>query len=68
MTHKVPSDNPSHYTDAAAAGARALLSLAGDEPIPGERVEAVRMGTTGTVFNPILTPVRGTAALFNSAC
>ncbi|HYB35049.1 MAG TPA: hydantoinase B/oxoprolinase family protein [Mycobacterium sp.] len=46
VTHKLLSDNPSRYADAAVAGIRALLGLAADDPIPAERIEAVRMGTT----------------------
>jgi 5-oxoprolinase (ATP-hydrolysing) len=46
ITHKLLSDNPSRYADAAVAGIRALLELADDAPIPAERIEAVRMGTT----------------------
>ena len=40
LTHKLLSDNPARYTDAAVAGVRELL---GDS---GEPIEAVRMGTT----------------------
>ncbi|MCT7356084.1 hydantoinase B/oxoprolinase family protein [Streptomyces sp. 15-116A] len=40
LTHKLLSDNPSRYSDAAVAGVRALLDDSGDS------VEAVRMGTT----------------------
>jgi 5-oxoprolinase (ATP-hydrolysing) len=43
LTHKLLSDNPARYPDAAVAGVRALLDGA-DEPV--EAVEAVRMGTT----------------------
>ncbi|MGV9243841.1 hydantoinase B/oxoprolinase family protein [Streptomyces sp. NPDC003710] len=39
LTHKLLSDNPHHYADAAVAGVRELLGP--DEPIDG-----VRMGTT----------------------
>jgi 5-oxoprolinase (ATP-hydrolysing) len=46
VTHKLLSDNPSRYADAAVAGIRALLGLTADDPIPAERIEAVRMGTT----------------------
>ncbi|MFH1605268.1 MAG: hydantoinase/oxoprolinase family protein, partial [Pseudomonadota bacterium] len=45
-THKLLSDNPEHYRDAALAGIRHLLGLAADAPIPGERIDAVKMGTT----------------------
>ena len=46
VTHKLLSDNPEHYADAAIAGIRQLLKLAPGEPIPGDRIEAVKMGTT----------------------
>ncbi|GHJ38999.1 hydantoinase B/oxoprolinase family protein [Streptomyces sp. TS71-3] len=42
VTHKLLSDNPGRYADAAVAGIRELL---GDAD-PGTAVEAVRMGTT----------------------
>src|SRR5262245_6333044 len=44
-THKLLSENPSRYPDAAVAGIRLLLGLAGAEPVPPS-VEQVRMGTT----------------------
>ncbi|UQX13301.1 hydantoinase B/oxoprolinase family protein [Candidatus Mycobacterium methanotrophicum] len=46
LTHKLLSDKPSRYSDAAVAGIRALLGLAPDDPMPAERIGAVRMGTT----------------------
>jgi 5-oxoprolinase (ATP-hydrolysing) len=46
VTHKLLSDNPEAYRDAALAGIRHLLGLPADAPIPGERIEAVKMGTT----------------------
>lgn len=46
LTHKLLSDNPSQYPDAALAGIRKLLGLRVDEPIPGHKIEAVKMGTT----------------------
>jgi 5-oxoprolinase (ATP-hydrolysing) len=45
-THKLLSDNPEAYHDAAIAGIRHLLGLQPGAPIPGERIEAVKMGTT----------------------
>ena len=45
-THKLLSDNPEAYRDAAIAGIRHLLGLAPGPAIPGERIEAVKMGTT----------------------
>jgi 5-oxoprolinase (ATP-hydrolysing) len=46
VTHKLLSDNPEHYPDAAVAGIRQLLGLAADAPITPDRVASVRMGTT----------------------
>ncbi len=46
LTHKLLSDNPSQYPDAALAGIRKLLGLRADETIPGHEIEAVKMGTT----------------------
>src|SRR4051812_44318088 len=45
-THKLLSDNPEQYRDAAGAGTRPLLGLKRDEPIRPELVECVKMGTT----------------------
>jgi len=45
-THKLLSDNPEHYRDAALAGIRHLLGVAADAPIPAEKIDAVKMGTT----------------------
>jgi 5-oxoprolinase (ATP-hydrolysing) len=46
VTHKLLSENPERYRDAALAGIRALLGLAPGAPIPGDAIEAVKMGTT----------------------
>jgi 5-oxoprolinase (ATP-hydrolysing) len=46
VTHKLLSENPERYPDAAIAGIRALLDVAPGEPLPAERIEAVKMGTT----------------------
>ena len=46
ITHKLLSENPEQYPDAAVAGIRHLLGLKDGEPITPERVEAVKMGTT----------------------
>ncbi|MGE5337993.1 MAG: hydantoinase B/oxoprolinase family protein [Gemmatimonadota bacterium] len=46
VTHKLLSENPEQYRDAAIAGIRHLLELRQDEPIPVERIDAVKMGTT----------------------
>ena len=46
VVHKLLSENPDRYRDAATAGIRDLLGLAPGAPIPPERIEAVKMGTT----------------------
>jgi 5-oxoprolinase (ATP-hydrolysing) len=45
-THKLLSENPEHYRDAALAGIRHLLGVASGAAIPAEHIEAVKMGTT----------------------
>ncbi|WP_035705347.1 hydantoinase B/oxoprolinase family protein [Niveispirillum irakense] len=46
LTHKLLSENPERYKDAAVQGIRELLGVAAGEPVPADAVEAVRMGTT----------------------
>ncbi|AJP59100.1 5-oxoprolinase [Pandoraea vervacti] len=46
VTHKLLSENPEQYRDAAVAGIRHLLGLAAGEPITPDRVDMVKMGTT----------------------
>lgn len=46
VTHKLLSENPEQYRDAAVAGIRHLLGVAAGGPLPAARVEAVKMGTT----------------------
>jgi 5-oxoprolinase (ATP-hydrolysing) len=46
LTHKLLSENPEQYADAAVAGIRHLLGLQAGEPITPERVACVKMGTT----------------------
>lgn len=46
LTHKLLSENPEHYSDAALQGIRDLLGVAKDQPLPIARIQEVRMGTT----------------------
>src|SRR5512132_796145 len=46
VTRKLLSHNPERYRDAAVHGIREVLGLSPAEPIPAERVEAAKMGTT----------------------
>jgi 5-oxoprolinase (ATP-hydrolysing) len=63
LTHKLLSDNPVQYPDAALAGIRALLGLRADETIPGHMIEAVKMGTT-VATNALLERKGERTALF----
>jgi 5-oxoprolinase (ATP-hydrolysing) len=46
LCHKVLSENPERYRDAAVQGIRDLLGLASGEAIPPGLIDTVRMGTT----------------------
>ncbi|HSH88632.1 MAG TPA: hydantoinase B/oxoprolinase family protein [Ramlibacter sp.] len=46
LTHKLLSENPEQYKDAAVAGIRQLLGLKPGEPVTPDVVECVKMGTT----------------------
>ena len=45
-THKLLSENPERYQDAAIAGIKTILRIAPDAPISDGLIEAVKMGTT----------------------
>ena len=45
-THKLLSDNPEHYRDAAVAGIRHLLGLQAQQAVTPDLVACVKMGTT----------------------
>ena len=45
-THKLLSENPEQYKDAAVAGIRHLLGLKAGQPVTPAQVECVKMGTT----------------------
>ncbi|QIT57305.1 5-oxoprolinase [Aquisalimonas sp. 2447] len=46
VMHKVLSEHPERYRDAALQGIRDLLGLQPDDPVPAQRLESVKMGTT----------------------
>lgn len=46
VTHKLLSENPNQYPDAAIQGIRDLLGVARHEPLPTAQIGAVKMGTT----------------------
>ena len=45
-THKLLSENPERYPDAALQGVHDVLGLTAGAPIPAELIESVKMGTT----------------------
>ncbi|TAG96065.1 MAG: 5-oxoprolinase [Oscillatoriales cyanobacterium] len=46
VIHKLLSENPDRYTDAAVQGIRDILGISADVPIPAAQIEAIKMGTT----------------------
>jgi len=46
VTHKLLSENPEQYPDAAIQGIRDMLGIAAEAIIPSARIDAVKMGTT----------------------
>ncbi|UGY94770.1 hydantoinase B/oxoprolinase family protein [Streptomyces gobiensis] len=46
VTEKLLSHDPGRYRDAAVAGIRRLLGTGPDEPVPADRIDVVKMGTT----------------------
>ena len=46
LTHKLLSENPEQYRDAAVEGMRRLLGLQPGQPITPALVDCVKMGTT----------------------
>ncbi len=46
LTHKLLSENPEAYTDAATAGIADLLGAARGQKLPTELIQSVKMGTT----------------------
>ncbi|HJT61493.1 MAG TPA: hydantoinase B/oxoprolinase family protein, partial [Burkholderiales bacterium] len=63
VTHKLLSENPEHYADAAIAGIRQILSVKAGEAIPAHLIEAVKMGTT-VATNALLERKGERSALF----
>lgn len=46
QTKKLLSENPESYEDAALEGIRRFLDVASNAPIPGHKIQCVKMGTT----------------------
>ncbi|HEX2332365.1 MAG TPA: hydantoinase B/oxoprolinase family protein, partial [Burkholderiales bacterium] len=62
-THKLLSENPGRYEDAALAAIRQILSVRNSEAIPVELIECVKMGTT-VATNALLERKGERTALF----
>ncbi|MBD0342811.1 MAG: hypothetical protein ICV61_18640, partial [Microcoleus sp. Co-bin12] len=45
VIHKLLSENPERYTDAAVQGIRDILGIPADAAIPATEIEAIKMGT-----------------------
>ena len=45
-THKLLSENPNQYSDAAIQGIRDILSLKSNDQIPLDKIDLIKMGTT----------------------
>ena len=45
-THKLLSENPGRYRDAAIAGIKTILGVPLDAAVPADKIDAVKMGTT----------------------
>ncbi|WP_448562970.1 hydantoinase B/oxoprolinase family protein [Trichothermofontia sp.] len=46
VIHKLLSENPDRYRDAAIQGIRDLLGIAATDPLPADQIGVVKMGTT----------------------
>ena len=46
ITHKLLSENPEQYKDAAVQGVRELIGAGSDSTLPPATISAVKMGTT----------------------
>ncbi len=62
-THKLLSENPEVYKDAAVHGIRELLGLSPEQDVPSGLIEAVKMGTT-VATNALLERKGERTALF----
>ncbi len=60
--HKLLSENPDRYRDAAIQGIRDILGLSASDPIPTEQIDAIKMGTT--VATNALLERKGDRTLF----
>jgi 5-oxoprolinase (ATP-hydrolysing) len=62
VVHKLLSENPDRYQDAVIQGIREILQLSPEQPIPTEKISAIKMGTT--VATNALLERKGDRTLF----
>lgn len=62
ISHKLLSENPDHYTDAAVQGIRVLLDVNENEALPQDLISTIKMGTT--VATNALLERKGERTLF----
>src|SRR5680860_843643 len=62
QAHKLLSENPERYKDAAIQGVRELLGIERGQPIPPGMIKAMKMGTT--VATNALLERKGDRTLF----
>jgi 5-oxoprolinase (ATP-hydrolysing) len=62
ISHKLLSENPDQYRDAAVQGIRILLDVKAESAIPHEKIDAIKMGTT--VATNALLERKGERTLF----
>ncbi|MGE0665890.1 MAG: hydantoinase B/oxoprolinase family protein [Sphingomonadales bacterium] len=62
VTHKLLSEAPERYEDAAVQGIRDLLGLRADQPVQADTIAAIKMGTT--VATNALLERRGARTVF----
>jgi 5-oxoprolinase (ATP-hydrolysing) len=62
IVHKLLSENPECYQDAAIEGIRKILQVPANEPLPSAQIAAVKMGTT--VATNALLERKGARTLF----
>jgi 5-oxoprolinase (ATP-hydrolysing) len=66
ITHKLLSENPEAYKDAAIQGMRDLMGIAAGVPIPADQIASIKMGTT--VATNALLERKGEATALLTTC
>ena len=48
IIHKLLSENPQQYPDAPVQGIKDVMGIGANDPLPGDRIKVVKMGTSIT--------------------